>query len=308
MNSPWRGAGALAGGRARAVAGGTWRRLGVRGASWGRPPWRGGRRGGWRRGVGAAADRRGRRRGGSARRGSEPGEPGRNRSGRLPGPGGGSAPAAASARRDQQAGGEQRGQPSEVGPSHPAQQRQDTVCPPPVHVRRRRPRPAFAPGTPAAHCYRAPAMAGLYDLMLLMDPTAPDERREAVIAEVETLISRGRRDRRQLRLGPAATWPSRSTTGPRPSTGSTSSRATPALLERLQTRLQDHRRPPAVPHHQGEARAARSAGAGPAGCPPPRGARRERHARGRPRRRRTRRRGRRARASAPNGPGERRFR
>ena len=34
-------------------------------------------------------------------------------------------------------------------------------------------------------------MAGLYDLMLLVDPTAPDERREAVIAEVETLIQSG---------------------------------------------------------------------------------------------------------------------
>ena len=34
-------------------------------------------------------------------------------------------------------------------------------------------------------------MAGLYDLMLLIDPNAPDERREAVIAEVESLIQSG---------------------------------------------------------------------------------------------------------------------
>jgi small subunit ribosomal protein S6 len=34
-------------------------------------------------------------------------------------------------------------------------------------------------------------MAGLYDLMLLIDPTAPDERREGVIGEVETLIEEG---------------------------------------------------------------------------------------------------------------------
>ena len=31
----------------------------------------------------------------------------------------------------------------------------------------------------------------MYDLMLLIDPTAPDERREAVIAEVESMIQSG---------------------------------------------------------------------------------------------------------------------
>jgi len=31
-------------------------------------------------------------------------------------------------------------------------------------------------------------MAGLYDLTLLLDPTAPDERRDAAISEVESLI------------------------------------------------------------------------------------------------------------------------
>jgi small subunit ribosomal protein S6 len=34
-------------------------------------------------------------------------------------------------------------------------------------------------------------MAGLYDLMLLVDPTAPEERQQAVIAEVESLIQSG---------------------------------------------------------------------------------------------------------------------
>jgi small subunit ribosomal protein S6 len=34
-------------------------------------------------------------------------------------------------------------------------------------------------------------MAGVYDLMLLLDPTAPDERRDAVISEVESLIQSG---------------------------------------------------------------------------------------------------------------------
>ena len=37
----------------------------------------------------------------------------------------------------------------------------------------------------------ARSMAAMYDLMLLIDPTAPDERREAVITEVETMIQSG---------------------------------------------------------------------------------------------------------------------
>jgi small subunit ribosomal protein S6 len=34
-------------------------------------------------------------------------------------------------------------------------------------------------------------MAGLYDLMLLLDPAAPDERRAGALAEVESLIGSG---------------------------------------------------------------------------------------------------------------------
>jgi small subunit ribosomal protein S6 len=34
-------------------------------------------------------------------------------------------------------------------------------------------------------------MAGPYDLMLLIDPTAPEERRAAAVAEAESLISAG---------------------------------------------------------------------------------------------------------------------
>jgi small subunit ribosomal protein S6 len=34
-------------------------------------------------------------------------------------------------------------------------------------------------------------MAGLYDLMLLLDPNAPDERRSAAISEAESLIEGG---------------------------------------------------------------------------------------------------------------------
>lgn len=34
-------------------------------------------------------------------------------------------------------------------------------------------------------------MSRLYDLMLLLDPNAPDERREAVVSEVESMIAEG---------------------------------------------------------------------------------------------------------------------
>jgi small subunit ribosomal protein S6 len=34
-------------------------------------------------------------------------------------------------------------------------------------------------------------MAGLYDLMLLVDPTAPEERRNAAVSEAESLIHSG---------------------------------------------------------------------------------------------------------------------
>ena len=34
-------------------------------------------------------------------------------------------------------------------------------------------------------------MAHLYDLMLLIDATAPDDRREAIVGEVETMLSSG---------------------------------------------------------------------------------------------------------------------
>jgi small subunit ribosomal protein S6 len=56
---------------------------------------------------------------------------------------------------------------------------------------RRRLAQPFAPAEPAASAIVTPLMAGLYDLMLLVDPTAPEERRDAVIAEVESLIQQG---------------------------------------------------------------------------------------------------------------------
>jgi small subunit ribosomal protein S6 len=59
-----------------------------------------------------------------------------------------------------------------------------------------RPRPPFAPDArgsghpkPAANLPRS--VARLYDLMLLIDPTAPDERRAAAISEAESLINSG---------------------------------------------------------------------------------------------------------------------
>ena len=53
----------------------------------------------------------------------------------------------------------------------------------PVKRRPRAVRPAFA--------IVAGRMAGLYDLMLLVDPTAPEERRTAAISEAESLIQSG---------------------------------------------------------------------------------------------------------------------
>ncbi|HEU0024407.1 MAG TPA: 30S ribosomal protein S6 [Thermoleophilaceae bacterium] len=80
-------------------------------------------------------------------------------------------------------------------------------------------------------------MAGLYDLMLLVDPTAPDERRSAVLSEVESLIQSGsgeivgsyhwgqRRMAFEIRHRPEAEYHLLQFQGGR------------ELLERLQTRL-----------------------------------------------------------------------
>ena len=80
-------------------------------------------------------------------------------------------------------------------------------------------------------------MATLYDLMLLVDPTAPDERREAVITEVESMIESGggeivtsndwgqRRMTFEINHRPEAEYRLYQFTGDR------------ALLERLGTRL-----------------------------------------------------------------------
>ena len=107
----------------------------------------------------------------------------------------GVGPAAPAARRDHQSGGDQHGQPSQVSPSHPAQERRSAAHSPPIHLGVRHADPLLAPVNPAAST-RAAAMvprpmAGPYDLMLLLDPTAPDDRREALIAEVESLIGSG---------------------------------------------------------------------------------------------------------------------
>jgi small subunit ribosomal protein S6 len=50
-------------------------------------------------------------------------------------------------------------------------------------------RPARARFRPAANLPRS--MAGFYDLMLLIDPNAPEERRTAAVSEAESLMSSG---------------------------------------------------------------------------------------------------------------------
>jgi small subunit ribosomal protein S6 len=52
-----------------------------------------------------------------------------------------------------------------------------------------RKRPARARFRPAANLPRS--MAGFYDLMLLIDPNAPEERRTAAVSEAESLMSSG---------------------------------------------------------------------------------------------------------------------
>jgi small subunit ribosomal protein S6 len=50
---------------------------------------------------------------------------------------------------------------------------------------------AFAAGVRPVSAIVARRMPGLYDLMLLVDPTAPEERRNAAISEAESLINSG---------------------------------------------------------------------------------------------------------------------
>jgi small subunit ribosomal protein S6 len=47
------------------------------------------------------------------------------------------------------------------------------------------------PAGPGASAIVARRMSGYYDLMLLLDPTAPEERRNAAIAETESMIGSG---------------------------------------------------------------------------------------------------------------------
>ena len=47
------------------------------------------------------------------------------------------------------------------------------------------------PAEPGASAKVAGRMAGFYDLMLLLDPTAPEERRTAAISEAESMINSG---------------------------------------------------------------------------------------------------------------------
>ena len=47
------------------------------------------------------------------------------------------------------------------------------------------------PAEPGAFAIVAGRMSGFYDLMLLLDPTAPEERRTAAISDAESMINSG---------------------------------------------------------------------------------------------------------------------
>ena len=66
-----------------------------------------------------------------------------------------------------------------------------------------RPKGAKAGSPPPGRCYPSAAVARLYDLMLLVDPTAPEDRRTAAISEAESMINSGGELVASLRLGPA---------------------------------------------------------------------------------------------------------
>ena len=51
--------------------------------------------------------------------------------------------------------------------------------------------PRAARGGGFARCYRAPPMAAPYDLMLLLDPNAPEGRDEQILGDVEQAIAAG---------------------------------------------------------------------------------------------------------------------
>ena len=135
-------------------------------------------------------------------------------------------------------------------------------------------RPAFA--------IVARRMSGFYDLMLLLDPTAPEERRNAAISETESMIGSGgelvgsydwgtRRMAYEIDHRPEAEYRLYQFNGDN------------TLLERLNQRLRITDARAALPHHQGEARPADAAAAGPAGAAPPRRPRAAGHEGGRPR-------------------------
>ena len=78
---------------------------------------------------------------------------------------------------DQHPGRNQGDEPPQIPPSHPPQELHEGKSAAPKRFR------------PAANLPRS--MAGFYDLMLLIDPNAPEERRTAAVSEAETLLSSG---------------------------------------------------------------------------------------------------------------------
>jgi small subunit ribosomal protein S6 len=58
----------------------------------------------------------------------------------------------------------------------------------PCHAPLRRCTGSFRPRRLERRCYRAPPMPGLYDLMLLVDPNAPEERQSQIVGQVRSMI------------------------------------------------------------------------------------------------------------------------
>ena len=128
-------------------------------------------------------------------------------------------------------------------------------------------------------------MSGYYDLMLLVDPTAPEERRNAAISEAESMINSGgelvgsydwgtRRMAYEIDHRPEADYRLYQFNGDN------------ALLGPAEPAAAHPRRSASLPHHQAEAGSADPAAARPAGAAPARGARGAGHQGRRPRGRR----------------------
>ena len=96
--------------------------------------------------------------------------------------------AAERAEADRQAGGEQSGQPPEVAPSHPVDQTRLPARSPPCHADRKATGRRSRPPEGRVSLLTSAAVTALYDLMLMLDPTAPDERHEEIVRDARSMI------------------------------------------------------------------------------------------------------------------------